>query len=76
MSDAWSRLWSEVFGEPPPLAGDTALLARILIENLPNAPPYQPCAMPRADAPAAPRPPHRPDEVEQGRASVAKTQPA
>ena len=37
-----TRLWREVFGEPPPLADDPALLTRVLVENLPPAPPYQP----------------------------------
>ncbi len=42
MRDLLTHLWREVFGEPPPLADDRSLLGRILIENLPPAPPYQP----------------------------------
>ena len=42
MRDLMTRLWREVFGEPPPLADDAQLLGQILIENLPAAPPYQP----------------------------------
>ncbi len=42
MRDLMTRLWREVFGEPPPLADDPRLLGQILVENLPAAPPYQP----------------------------------
>jgi len=42
VQDLFTRLWREVFGEPPPLADDVRLLGQILIENLPPAPPYQP----------------------------------
>ena len=42
MRDLMTRLWREVFGEPPPLADDARLLGQILVENLPSAPPYQP----------------------------------
>jgi hypothetical protein len=40
--DFLTRLWREVFGEPPPLADDPQLLGQILVESLPLAPPYQP----------------------------------
>jgi hypothetical protein len=40
--DFLTRLWREVFGEPPPLADDPQLLSQILVESLPPAPPYQP----------------------------------
>ncbi len=49
MSDEWASLWLTVFGQPPPLKGDDALLARILIESLPNAPPYRPGPPPLAE---------------------------
>ena len=42
MRDLMTRLWQEVFGEPPPLADDVRLLSQILVESLPPAPPYQP----------------------------------
>jgi hypothetical protein len=42
MNHLMTRLWREVFGEPPPLADDSHLLTQILVENLPPAPPYQP----------------------------------
>ena len=42
MRDLMTRLWREVFGEPPPLADDLELLGKILVESLPPAPPYQP----------------------------------
>ena len=42
MRDLMTRLWQEVFGEPPPLADDVRLLSQILVESLPAAPPYQP----------------------------------
>ncbi len=44
MSNAIARLWRNVFGEPPPLANDARLLAQVLIESLPPAPPYRPGA--------------------------------
>ena len=56
MSDAWSRLWTQVFGQPPPVTGDAALMARILIESLPYAPPYQPGAAAAGREHPAPNP--------------------
>lgn len=38
----WTRLWREIYGEPPPLADDPELMSRILVESLPLAPPYRP----------------------------------
>ena len=38
---AWLDLWSAVFGEPPPIAPDGELAARILVQHLPLASPYQ-----------------------------------
>ena len=38
----WIQLWREIFGEPPPLADDSELLCRVLLESLPLAPPYEP----------------------------------
>ena len=65
MSDAWSRLWSEVFGQPPPVTGDASLMARILIQSLPNAPPYQPRAPSPASATAPVAPdPDRPEQTQ------------
>lgn len=40
----WARLWEAVYGEPPPIAADIALTARVLIQCLPSAGPYQPGA--------------------------------
>ena len=37
----WARLWKEIYGEPPPLADDSQLLIRILVESLPPLPPYE-----------------------------------
>jgi hypothetical protein len=37
----WTRLWREIYGEPPPLADDPQLLSRILVESLPQLPPYE-----------------------------------
>ena len=37
---AWIELWTAVFGEPPAIEADSDLTARILIEHLPPAPPY------------------------------------
>lgn len=33
-------LWREVFGEPPSINADPALLSEILVRHLPPAPPY------------------------------------
>jgi hypothetical protein len=33
-------LWCEVFGEPPPINAEPALLSEILVRHLPLAPPY------------------------------------
>lgn len=38
---AWIALWAAVFGEPPPVEADATTVARILVEHLPPAPPYQ-----------------------------------
>jgi hypothetical protein len=38
---AWIELWLAVFGEPPPIASETALAAKILVQHLPSAPPYE-----------------------------------
>ncbi len=37
----WAGLWETLFGEPPPIAADIALTARILVECLPPAEPYE-----------------------------------
>jgi hypothetical protein len=37
-----AELWREVFGQPPPLRDEPELLSRILVQNLPPAPPYRP----------------------------------
>jgi hypothetical protein len=33
-------LWREVFGEPPSINADPAMLSEILVHHLPPAPPY------------------------------------
>ncbi|MET3668059.1 hypothetical protein [Caulobacter sp. 1776] len=38
---AWSELWEALFGEPPSIEADAALTARILVDCLPPAPPYE-----------------------------------
>lgn len=38
---AWIALWEAVFGEPPAIRAEAAVTARILIEHLPLAPPYE-----------------------------------
>jgi hypothetical protein len=38
---AWIDLWEAVFGEPPPIEADADLTARILVDHLPAAPPYE-----------------------------------
>ena len=48
MSDAeleLEGLWAEVFGEPPSISAPRSLLARVLVEALPPAPPYAPVAL-------------------------------
>ncbi len=42
----WASLWEALFGEPPPIAAEIALTARILIECLPAAEPYEPAPIP------------------------------
>jgi hypothetical protein len=37
----WTRVWREIYGEPPPLADDPDLLSRVLVESLPASPPYE-----------------------------------
>ncbi len=49
MQDLLTRLWCEVFGEPPPLADDRQLLGQILVESLPKAPPYELGMAPQVD---------------------------
>jgi hypothetical protein len=56
VQDFLTRLWGEIFGEPPPLADDRRLLSQILVENLPPAPPYEPVDL-RPFRRAAPGPP-------------------
>lgn len=57
MRESLSDLWRAIFGEPPPLADDTELLGRILIESLPPAPPYQPVDLRAFRRPPAAAPP-------------------
>jgi hypothetical protein len=38
---AWIELREALFGEPPPIEADSDLTARILVEHLPPAGPYQ-----------------------------------
>ncbi|WP_304280889.1 hypothetical protein [Caulobacter segnis] len=38
---AWIALWTAVFGEPPPVEPEAEVTARILIDFLPPAPPYE-----------------------------------
>lgn len=38
---AWIELWAAVFGEPPPIEAESDLTARILVDHLPSAPPYE-----------------------------------
>jgi hypothetical protein len=38
---AWIELWEAVFGEPPPIAADADLTARILVDYLPPILPYE-----------------------------------
>jgi hypothetical protein len=45
----WTRLWREIYGEPPPLADDPQLLSRILVESLPQLPPYEIGKLPPRD---------------------------
>ncbi len=56
MSDALAALWRTVFGQPPPLRDDSALLTAVLVEMLPNAPPYEPRAHPGTPAQGQPTP--------------------
>jgi hypothetical protein len=39
---AWIDLWAAVFGEPPPIAPERELTARILVDHLPPTLPYEP----------------------------------
>ncbi|KQV55844.1 hypothetical protein [Caulobacter sp. Root342] len=51
---AWIDLWEAVFGEPPPIEADADLTARILVDHLPAAPPYELGPVrPETDEPAA-----------------------
>ncbi len=45
-----AALWRQVFGQPPPVIGAPSLLTKVLVQSLPQAPPYEPSA----------RPPHHP----------------
>lgn len=38
---AWSVLWEAVFGEPPPIQAEANVMARVLVEHLSPAPPYE-----------------------------------
>lgn len=38
---AWIELWTAVFGEPPPIEAESDLTARILVDHLAPAPPYE-----------------------------------
>lgn len=40
----WARLWEAIYGEPPSIAADIDLTARVLIQCLPPIAPYQPVA--------------------------------
>ena len=37
----WAKLWEAVYGEPPPIAAEIALTARVLIQCLPPIKPYE-----------------------------------
>ena len=37
----WAKLWEAVYGEPPPIAADVSLTARVLIQCLPSLKPYE-----------------------------------
>jgi hypothetical protein len=53
-----SALWRHVFGQPPPVVGAPNLLSRILVQNLPPAPPYR-LGAPAADEEGESGPPDR-----------------
>lgn len=38
---AWNELWTAVFGEPLPIEADAETTARILVQHLPSAGPYE-----------------------------------
>lgn len=38
---AWIALWTAVFGEPPPVEPEREPTARILVDHLPPAEPYE-----------------------------------
>lgn len=44
--EEWASLWEALFGEPPPIAAEISLTARILVACLPSAEPYQPGSKP------------------------------
>ncbi len=50
-------LWRELFGQPPAISGEPELLARVLVDCLPPAPPY--CLDEAVDAPSRAPPSHR-----------------
>ena len=53
-AEALADLWRTVFGQPPPVTGATDLLTRVLVQSLPNAPPYRPAPpQPAAGTPTA-----------------------
>ena len=53
-------LWRAVFGEPPSIEADPAILTAVLVRHLPLAPPYAA----GADAEAQPAPSDDVEEVE------------
>lgn len=48
--DELADLWRQVFGQPPPVVGAPSLLSKVLVQNLPPAPPYTPTSAPAPPA--------------------------
>ncbi|MBV9509251.1 MAG: hypothetical protein JO303_03080 [Caulobacteraceae bacterium] len=60
MREEIEALWSEVFGEAPPIRCDPKLLTAILVRSLSPPPPY---GDPPAQRDREPLRPHRPGDV-------------
>jgi hypothetical protein len=48
-----AALWQAMFGEPPAIAADLDLLARVLVKHLDAAPPYRPTPAANGDGATA-----------------------
>ena len=54
-SEELQALWTAVYGEPPFIRAEPHVLAKVLVDALPPAPPYEPEAKPLDDTAASRR---------------------